>query len=111
MKKAKTMQCMICKQRGASFYCHATACRKMAHYRCAIAHQWFFNWENFTVFCPEEAVDLGHLQTQTNSTKTLTNRQLALGAKKMEMEAAEAVEAVSGEMEAEIHDIHCKEEF
>jgi hypothetical protein len=51
IKSSKNMTCMYCKQKGASFTCHAKSCRKESHYRCANIHHWYFNWSNFTVFC------------------------------------------------------------
>ena len=52
--ETKSWKCSICNQKGGSFYCHAKSCRKQAHYRCAMRAKWYFDWNNFTVFCPKE---------------------------------------------------------
>lgn len=66
------MICRMCKNKGASFYCHASGCRIMSHYRCASNSGWYFDWVNFKVYCPKENMTAEEVSV---STKTLTNRQ------------------------------------
>lgn len=51
---AHETKCDLCKNQGASFSCHSKTCKTTAHYRCANNRGWYFNWSNFTVYCPKD---------------------------------------------------------
>lgn len=82
------MKCMYCKLKGASFCCHSRTCRKQAHYRCATINNWFFNWGDFTVYCPEQQIyDPIQPESQTlGTTRTLTMKENRQILEKMDVE-------------------------
>ena len=80
------MQCRFCKQKGASFSCHSRTCRKFAHYKCAIQHHWYFNWGNFTVYCPEHTSKIVYTNQNSQTCSTLTMPNKATGNTKNQME-------------------------
>lgn len=50
------VKCDYCSKSGASFYCHANACKKSGHYGCATKHNWYFDWSKYTTYCTRCAV-------------------------------------------------------